>query len=58
MDWEARSGSLKERRCLEPEAMAAEAALCQLLVWPDCVPQSMGTYSKALERPGVDEAQL
>lgn len=42
-DCVGKSGSLKDRRCVEPEAMADWAAEFQ----PDsnCRPQSMGTYS-------------
>lgn len=48
LDWVSRSGSLKERRCFEPDLIADEAAAAQGPVNSSLRPQSMGTYSKEL----------
>ncbi len=56
--WEPRSGSLKDMRWVEPEAIALVAAEIQLFVWVEAVPQRRGTNSNAEGMDAVEEPQL
>ena len=53
-----RSGSLKDMRWVEPEAIALVAAEIQLFVKDEAVPQRRGTYSNAEGMDAVEEPQL
>lgn len=55
-DCDERSGSLNERRCFDPEAIAFVASCDHVAVFWSEVPQSIGTYSSpdATDPPGVD----